>query len=81
LSFVTDLRFLVLARRAAIALEDIADSQRTLASLAQDAWNESHAPRKPRVAEFGTLDQDAVNKRYHKEREAQMFEPIPEDEI
>ena len=80
MSFIADLRLLVLLRRAAIALESIASSQHILASLAQDAWNETHEPHVRRPAEFGTLDQAEVNKRYRAEREAAMM-PIPEDEI
>jgi hypothetical protein len=79
MNWPTDLRYLAFIKRAVIALESIAASQQQIASLHQSEWDDLHAPLVPRKSEFGTLDIAEVNRRYQKEREAQMIE-IPEEE-
>ena len=67
-SWFSNLRLLVFARRACRALESIADSQRTQAELARAAWDEAHAIRKPRPMELGEMSVKEVNEQWRKRR-------------
>lgn len=71
MSWFSNLRLLVFARRITCAVESIADSLRTLARISAGEWAKKHAPRPPRKMEFGSFDVVEANKRYRKEREAQ----------
>jgi hypothetical protein len=72
--FSFNLRILAYLRRATRALESISGSLDVIAHVMEDEWNEKHAPKKPRVMEFGSFNQEEANKRWHKEREAAMIE-------
>jgi hypothetical protein len=68
----TLLRSLALLRRTTRALESLASSQHTLATIAIERRDriQQRRTRKPRPTEFGTLDIAEVNKRWHAERAA-----------
>jgi hypothetical protein len=80
MSWFANLRILAFVRRGVRALESISDSQRTLAKLAEDAWEEKHAPHLSKKMEFGTLNVEEVNTRYHNEQKAKMLTHDEEDE-
>jgi hypothetical protein len=71
MNWFTNLRLLAFIRRGVVALESLADSQRTIAKLAQDQWEKENAPIRRQPAVFGTLDQSAIDKRRKAQREAQ----------
>jgi hypothetical protein len=87
MKWFAELRILAYARRMVRALEDIADSHRMLARIAEKTWDENHRPRKgsgqgpyKRVV-VGQFDQDAANKRWHEQevaagRESDNGEPL-----
>ena len=68
MALFTNLRLLAFARRAVIALESLAESQRTLAKLAQDDWDARNAPRPRTQTSFSAFDRDAVSKRWEEDQ-------------
>lgn len=56
MNWFANLRLLVLARRATIALERIAAAQETQSRLAQSTWDQTHAPHTP-PRHYATIDQ------------------------
>lgn len=68
MSWFANLRILAFCRRAVRALESIAESQRTLAQLAEDEWKFKHAPAKITQAAFSTFDHDQASTRWEEEQ-------------
>jgi hypothetical protein len=69
-SWFGDLRFLALFKRAVVAWE-------TMASIMKQRWDEEKLEkekRKPRQAEFGTLNLDEVNRNYRIQQSAKMID-------
>lgn len=78
MKWLTNLRFIVYARRAVIALERIAAAAEKRASVADLVFkSQVIEPRRPRPTEFGSMDTAAISKRYRAEREA-AGEPLDE---
>jgi hypothetical protein len=76
-----NLRLLVMLRRIARALESLAESQKELATAAQNRRleRESRAARRPAKTQFGVLDLRESEKLYAKQREAEEFGEEPSD--
>jgi hypothetical protein len=79
MSWFTNLRILAFVRRAVRALESLAESQRTLASLAQEEWNAKHAPKVIRRAVFSQLDQREANSRYRRQQAERMVAAVADE--
>ena len=78
-SWFANLRLLVFARRACRSLESIADSQRIQAQLAEAAWDEKYAVRKPKPMVMGEMSVAEVNKNWRRQRALETG--IEEDEL
>jgi hypothetical protein len=68
MALFTNLRILAYCRRAVVALESLAESQRTLARLAQDEWEFRNAPRPRKEVSISTFDRDGVSKRWEEDQ-------------
>jgi len=66
MSWMSNLRILAFLRRAIVAIESLADSQRTLARLAEDQWAESHSKKKGKPTEISLFDPAAASDRWER---------------
>ena len=76
MSWFSNLRLLTFARRIARALEDLADSQRTIANILQFNHDrrQERRNRKPKQIVFGKFDVEEANKRWRQQRAADTGE-------
>jgi hypothetical protein len=65
--FSLNLRIIAYLRRGVRALEAISGSLDVIAHTYEQEWAAKHAPRKPRLVEFGTMDQGAINEKWRRE--------------
>jgi hypothetical protein len=74
-----NIRLLVVGIRILRTLDDLADSHRILARIAQSTWDENHRVRKPQDGPYkkvvvGAFDQTAANEAWHKQQVAAGLE-------
>lgn len=74
MNLFSKLRFIVLARRAVVALERLADAHRDIAQVYTDEWRTKHARAKPRPTEFGQVDLAAAEKSWTDRLEEELRE-------
>jgi hypothetical protein len=63
---MSNLRILAFLRRGIVALESIAESQETMARLAQGTWDEAHFKRKGKPTEISVFDPVAASDRWER---------------
>jgi hypothetical protein len=83
MNVIFQLRVVVYLRRLVVAAESIADSQRTLASLAQSDHDKKHRSRAKSTTDFSSLDVREANRAYHRdliEQGLATAEDFPEDQ-
>jgi len=68
MSWFTNLRILAFCRRAVRAIESIAESQKTLAHLAESDWAARSAPKARNPADFSAFDPQVASKRWREEQ-------------
>ena len=82
MKWIAELRVIAYARRMVRALEDIADSHRILARIAQQTWDENHrlSDRPRKKVEMGHMSQVAANASWKKYMESLGMDPEREEE-
>jgi hypothetical protein len=69
MNWYASLRIIAFLRRGIVALESLAESQRTLAKLAEDDWAEKNVPKRvDRKVDIGTFDPQAASERWEEQQ-------------
>ena len=74
MKWLDEVRETVLLRRGVLALESLAKSQATLATIAQQAYDADHPPKRKVKTTFDTMDQPAINKQWEADRVAESLD-------